>query len=41
MRFDTRPLPVIQPKQTSAHSLAPESRTRRQENHVAQFRYRP
>ncbi|WP_212496869.1 hypothetical protein, partial [Bradyrhizobium liaoningense] len=25
------PLPVVQPKQTSAHSLAPES-TRRQEN---------
>ncbi|MHC2581959.1 hypothetical protein ACVI1J_005868 [Bradyrhizobium diazoefficiens] len=40
MRFDTRPLPVVQPKQTSAHSLAPES-TRRQENHVALFRYRP
>ena len=34
MRFDTRPLPVIQPKQTSAHSLASESRTRRQENQV-------
>jgi hypothetical protein len=41
MRLDTRPLPVIQPKQASAHSLAPESRTRRQENHVALFRYRP
>ena len=41
MRFDTSPLPVIQPKQTRAHSLAPESRTRRQENHVALFRYRP
>ena len=26
MWFDTRPLPVIQPKQTSAHSLAPESK---------------
>ena len=41
MWFDTRPLPVIQPKQTSAHSLAPESKTHRQENHVALFRYRP
>ena len=41
MRFDTSPLPVIQPKQTPAHSLAPESRTRRQENHVALFRYIP
>ena len=25
MRFDTRPLPIIQPKQTLTHSLAPES----------------
>jgi hypothetical protein len=41
MRFDTGPLPVIQPKQTRTHSLAPESRTWRQENHVAIFRYRP
>ena len=41
MRFDTRPLPVIQPKQTSPHSLVPESRTHRQENHMALFRYRP
>ena len=41
MRLDTCPLPVIQPKQTRAHSLAPESKTRRQENHVALFRYRP
>ena len=40
IRLDTSPLPVIQPKQTSAHSLAPESRTHRQENHVALFRYR-
>ena len=28
MRLDTRPLPVIQPKQTRAHSLAPESKPR-------------
>jgi hypothetical protein len=28
MSFDTSPLPIIQPKQTSAHSLAPESKTR-------------
>ena len=41
MRFDTSPLPVIQPKQTRTHSLAPESRIRRQENHVALIRYRP
>ncbi|MET4358287.1 hypothetical protein ABIC08_008264 [Bradyrhizobium sp. RT9b] len=41
MRFDTSPLPVIQPKQPRAHPLAPESRTRRQENHVALFRFRP
>ena len=41
MRFDTSPLPVIQPKQTRTHSLAPESRTPRQENHVTLFRYRP
>jgi hypothetical protein len=41
MRFNTSPLPVIQPKQTRTHSLAPESRIRRQENHVALIRYRP
>ena len=41
MRLDTRPLPVIKPKQTYAHSLAPESKTRGLENHVASFRYRP
>ena len=41
MRFDTPPLPVIQPKQTRAHSLAPESKTRGQRNHIALFRYRP
>ena len=28
MRLDTCPLPVIQPKQTRAHSLAPESKAR-------------
>ncbi|KGJ71503.1 hypothetical protein BJA5080_08459 [Bradyrhizobium diazoefficiens SEMIA 5080] len=27
MRFDTRPLPVVQPKQTSAHSLCPRINT--------------
>jgi hypothetical protein len=32
--------PVTQPKQTAPHSLAPESRTRRQENHGTPFRYR-
>ena len=41
MRLDTRPLPVIQPKQTRAHSPAPESKTRGQRNHIALFRYRP
>jgi hypothetical protein len=41
MRLYTCPLPVIQPKQTRAHSLALESKTRGQENHVALFRYRP
>src|ERR1700759_375274 len=41
MWFDPRPLPVIQPKQTSAPCLAPESKTHRQENHVPLFRYRP
>jgi pentatricopeptide repeat protein len=41
MRLDTCPLPVIQPKQTRAHFLAPESKTRRQGNHVALSRYRP
>jgi len=40
MRLDTCPLPIIQPKQTIAHSLAPES-TPRQENHVTLFKYRP
>lgn len=35
MRLDTTPLPVIQPKQTCEHSLAPESRTRTQEKHAA------
>jgi hypothetical protein len=32
MRFDTRPLPVIQPKQTLTHSLAPESTPRPRES---------
>lgn len=32
MRLDTCPLPVIQPKQTRAHSLAPESKTRGRES---------
>jgi hypothetical protein len=41
VRHDTGPLPITQPKQTRTHSLAPESRTLRQENHVALFRYRP
>jgi hypothetical protein len=41
MRLDTRPLPVIQPKQTRAHSLAPESKRWRQGNHAAPIRYRP
>jgi len=41
MRLDTCPLPVIQPKQTRAHFLAPESKTRWQGNHVASFKYRP
>src|SRR5438270_712792 len=40
MRFDTRPLSIIQPKQPLAHSLAPES-TPRPENHVTPIRYRP
>ena len=40
MRFDPRPLPVIQPEQTLTHSLAPES-IPRPENHVTLFRYRP
>ena len=40
MRFDTGPLPVIQPKQTRAHSLAPESITRGKGNHAALFGYR-
>ena len=40
MRFDTRPLPIIQPEQTLTHSLAPES-TRRLQNHVTLIRYRP
>jgi hypothetical protein len=40
MRFDTRPLPIIQPEQTLTHSLAPES-TRRPENHVTLIGYRP
>ena len=30
MRLDTCPLPVVQPKQTRAHPLAPESKTRGQ-----------
>jgi hypothetical protein len=41
MRLNTSPLPFIQPKQTRAHSLAPESKTRRQGNHAALIRYRP
>lgn len=41
MRLDTCPLPVVQPKQTRAHPLAPESKTRGQWNHVVLFRYRP
>jgi len=40
MRLNARPLPVIQPKQTRAHSLAPESKLE-QGNHVALIRYRP
>jgi hypothetical protein len=40
MRFDPRPLPVIQPEQTLTHSLAPES-TLRPENHMTLIRYRP
>jgi hypothetical protein len=40
MRFNACPLPVIQPKQTITHSLAPES-TQRPENHTALIRYRP
>lgn len=41
MRLDTRPLPVIQPKQTRAHSLAPESKRWWQGNHAGLIRYRP
>ncbi len=40
MRRDPRPLPVIQPKQTQTHSLAPKS-PRRAENHRTMIRYRP
>jgi hypothetical protein len=40
MPFDPRPLPVIQPKQTRTHSLAPYSQPAAM-NHVAVFRYRP
>jgi hypothetical protein len=32
MRFNTGPLPVIQPKQTRTHSLAPESKTEARES---------
>jgi hypothetical protein len=41
MRLNTRPLPVIQPKQIRAHSLAPESNSSKQGNHAALIRYRP
>ena len=41
MRLDTCPLPVIQPKQTRAHSLAPESKRWRQGNHGALIRSDP
>jgi hypothetical protein len=40
MRLDTRPLPVIQPKQSSAHRSAPES-VRKARNHNARIEYKP
>lgn len=40
MRLDPRPLPVVQPKQTRSHSLAPYSQPGAM-NHVAAIRYRP
>jgi hypothetical protein len=40
MRFDTRPLLVVQPKQTRTHSLAPTI-LRQVENHGTTIRYRP
>jgi hypothetical protein len=40
MPLDPRPLPVIQPKQTRTHSLAPYSQPGAM-NHVAAIRYRP
>jgi len=40
MRFDTRPLPITQPKQALTHSLAP-ALLRRVRNHRTMIRYRP
>jgi hypothetical protein len=40
MPFDPRPLPVVQPKQTRTHSLAPHSQPGAM-NHIASIRYRP
>jgi hypothetical protein len=44
MRLQTRPLPIVQPKQSVTHSLAPANRletSRGAENHVTLIRYRP
>jgi hypothetical protein len=40
VRLNTRPLPVVQPKQTLSHSHTPES-VQGVENHMAVIRYRP